>query len=158
MHEAATFLEQGGDAGEATPRLLDPVDAVACAAGRTSHEIRRIDNVKSYGKYKGGSVSLRCGTATAGYEHIKDRHERDWKNIIAKVGGGGKWDDLMFFTAVESLNAPDKTTDRLSGKLCYTAPIHLLNQDMVPVYSFHPTIIISTNNKIVITAFPGGGC
>lgn len=60
-----------------------------------------------------------------------------------------------FFCCIEQ---PDKIADRQFGKLYCTTPVHMLSRDVVSVYSFHPTVIMSTNNKIVITAYLGGGC
>ncbi|ACZ20271.1 hypothetical protein Sked_03030 [Sanguibacter keddieii DSM 10542] len=154
------FPETGSRPGEVTPMLLDPVDLVACnVLNQVDHEVRRIDDVKYFSSLGGGSVSLTCGDSKHGYRHIRDRHQQDWQNVIAKVDDThSRWDDFMFFVVRESLTYPARVVDKSDNKICYTAPIILINSDMVPVYEFHPTVIIGADTKKVITAHPGDRC
>lgn len=156
--EAMLAVPQDDDV--VTPFLLDPVDLTACnVLNQAGHEIRRIDDVKYYSSFTGGSISLTCGNADYGYRHIRDRHEAQWRDRLAQAGDmSSRWDDFMFWTALQALLSPDRITDQGSGKLCYTTSVILVNADMIPVVEFDPTIVISSNNRHVITAFPGGGC
>lgn len=89
----------------------------------------------------------------------RDKHEQDWRNVLLKVGDVySNWDDFMYFAALQSLLRPDHIVDKGSNKLCYRTPIILMNSEMVPVYEFSPSIIISANNRHVITAYPGDRC
>jgi len=47
-----------------------------------------------------GRVTLQCGTAAQGYEHIRVRHTADWRDVV--TGHGSRdWDDAML-TAVQT--------------------------------------------------------
>lgn len=71
--------------------------------------------------------------------------------------GGGKWDDLMNWAVNAILTQPLHTFVEPGLKACYTAPIQIIQNGKV-VSTFYPTVIISTNNRVIITAYPGGKC
>jgi len=69
----------------------------------------------------------------------------------------GVWDDFMMFATVNAVEAPSRTVTKPGSKRCYTTPIKLyrwVNGNRVFVKTINPTVLISTNNKIVITSIP----
>ncbi|MEY4102653.1 MAG: hypothetical protein RIR88_787 [Actinomycetota bacterium] len=103
-----------------------------------------------------GSVSLLCGDAYSGYVHIRSNHGSEWQQIVDQSGGGANWDDLMDFAAKSALWVPSEGYPKGvgDGKLCYTAPIQIKNQQRQVIRNMSPTIIASLNNRKVITAIP----
>ena len=143
-----------------TPFLLDPVDLTACnVLNATNHEVRRIDGVEAGSFFGGGSISLTCGNASFGYRHIRDRHEADWRSRLTQAGTPtASWDDYMFYVSMLTLVDPDTIVGQGDGKLCYTTYIVMVDDNWVPVVEYRPSVVISTNNRWMITSFPGGAC
>jgi hypothetical protein len=75
---------------------------------------------------------------------------------VDAFGGGALWDDFMVYAVGSALWGPEPGYPHNvgNGKLCYTAPIVILDEDMTPIDTYYPTVIISQNNQLVITAFP----
>lgn len=112
--------------------------------------------VASYTTSAFGQIRLLCGDSASGYVHIRSGHASQWQQIIDAVGEGGDWDDLMNFAVKQSLAAPAPGYPQNlgSGKYCYTTPISVYNSRGQLIKNLNPTIVISSNNQKVITAFP----
>ena len=150
--------------GDVTPLLLDPVDSVQCnLLNNESHMITSYWAVPG-GNFQGGTIRLFCGwqsatsTTGAGYKHIRERHQLEWAGRMASWNLQGAWDDFMDFAVLVSLGAPERAVDEGDGKTCYTTPIRFQNAQGVVVDEFYPSVVISRDNTLVITAYPGGGC
>jgi len=129
---------------------LDPGTIALCNAGFGNVSVQNFQ-AKGLGK-----IDLFCGDSASGYVHIRSRHQADWQAVINLAGGGGNWDDLMVFAVNASVTAPSSGYPFNIGnnKWCYTTPIQIKNSKGVVVRTLHPTVVVSTNNKKVITAFP----
>lgn len=138
----------------ANPALLGPVDRFKCNNPKNSNWNITSYKAKNYSSFVGGKVALKCGTSAAGYKHIKDGHGSQWQQQINAVGGTGNWDDLMSFATKQILSHPGMIRYAGSNKLCYTAPIEIANSKRTKKVKLNPTVIISTNNKLVITSYP----
>jgi len=110
--------------------------------------------VQSMNSSRDGTVRMKCGDSRSGYVHIRLNHEDDW---TAAMVAPGVWDDFMMFATVNAVEAPSRTVTKPGSKRCYTTPIKLyrwVNGNRVFVKTINPTVLISTNNKIVITSIP----
>lgn len=130
--------------GKISPQL-DPIVIAECNAGLGEVVIDTASSEED------GKVSLRCGDDKSGYVHIRKNHENDWEK--RKGGAEGLWDDLMWYSTKSALENPSFTLDMGSNKRCYTAPIVIENSEGKKV-TFHPTVLVSMNNKRVITSYP----
>lgn len=111
--------------------------------------------VKTFKSKHDEEITLYCGDSNSGYIHIRERHEADWEN--QKGGFEGYWDDYMVFATQASLESPGYSAERPNQKRCYTTPIEVYEVvDGVPVKkkTIDPTIMVSMNNKKVITSYP----
>ncbi|AJW78550.1 hypothetical protein DZF92_13555 [Clavibacter michiganensis subsp. insidiosus] len=72
------------------------------------------------------------------------------------AGGGANWDDFMVFAtgSIVTAPAPGFPKDVGDGKLCYSAPIIIKNAEGNVVDTYNPTVLVSGNNKKVITSYP----
>lgn len=106
-----------------------------------------------------GTIRLRCGDSRDGYVHIRQRHERAWQRVVDIAGGGGNWDDLMDFMTRQAIEAPSPgyPEDVGRGKLCFTTPALIISNEGVVVRTLMPTVIVSRDNKKVITSIPTTG-
>lgn len=131
--------------------LLNPVTIGSCNAGFGDVSVQRMDA-------KGvGTIDLFCGDSKSGYVHIRQRHENDWQTVINNTHGGGVlWDDFMVASTSQIVSHPSAGYPKSegSGKLCYTAPIDIHDPETNVTSVYHPTVIVSENNKKVITSFP----
>jgi hypothetical protein len=142
-----------------SPFLLDPVDAFQCNVSNNASHTVTWWTAKKTSTYAGGRIDLKCGTATtSGYKHIKARHQTDWQNRVNQAGGGTAWDDLLNFSVAQAFKAPSSVVNQGSGKICYTTPIRLYKSNGTLITTYYPRAVLSSTNKILITAFPGGGC
>lgn len=143
--------------GDAAPFLLDPVDLVQCnIRNNASHTVTWWTAKKTI-NYSGGRTDLKCGTQTSsGYKHIKFKHQSEWQDRANEIGGGA-WDDMMNWVVGTTLEYPSATYTQSGLKACYTTTIAVVKNGKI-VKTYNPRIIVSVNNKIVITAIPGGGC
>lgn len=73
-------------------------------------------------------------------------------------GGAARGWRCWYLPASAWFATPDRITDKGAGMLCYTAPITLVNHEMIPVYQFYPTIIIGQDTRHIVTAYPGDRC
>jgi hypothetical protein len=81
---------------------------------------------------------------------------KDWQQVLTLSHGSGYWDDQMAFAVQEIVKAPEVgyPKDAGSQKLCYSAPMMIVNPSYKYSKTYHPTVIVSVNNKLVITAYP----
>lgn len=110
--------------------------------------------VQSMNSARDGTVRMRCGDSGAGYVHIRSNHQTGWTRAMV---GPGNWDDFMMFATVNAVEAPSRTAVKPGSKRCYTTPINLYrweNGVRVFVKTMNPSVVISTNNKMVITSIP----
>lgn len=133
--------------------LLPPHIIAACNVGLGETV------VNSYKSAKRGVIKLRCGDSASGYVHIRQRHERDWQRVVDLAGGGGNWDDLMDFITQQAIESPSPgyPKDMRGGKECYTTPALIFSSSGVVVRTLMPTVIVSRDNKKVITSIPTTG-
>lgn len=136
------------------PALLGPVDRFNCNVSKNENWNITSYKAKNFSSFAGGKINLKCGTAASGYKHIKNGHGSQWQQQINAVGGTGNWDDLMSFATKQILNKPGMIRSAGSNKLCYTAPIEIANTKRTKKVKLNPTVIISMNNKLVITSYP----
>lgn len=139
-----------------TPYLLDPVDHVQCNLRKNADHTVTWWTAKRTINYSGGRTDLKCGTDNVGYKHIKVRHQSEW-NTRATEAGGGAWDDFMNWAVGATLAYPSATFIQTGQKACYTTPIQVYHDGRL-VKTWQTRVVVSTNNKVVITAIPGGGC
>ena len=127
---------------------LDPINVGLCNLGSK-------ETVLAVLRSKGdGKVRLTCGNAYGGYVHIRSGHQADWQ---ARTPAYRLWDDFMIWTVAGVLRAPDVMQVQENMKRCYSAPINFYDETRVkPVLlkTIHPTVIVSINNKRIVTAYP----
>jgi len=111
-------------------------------------------------KYGGGNTSsvidFFCGDSNSGYLHIT-QHAGEWQSRIASVSAPGSWDDVMDTVTRKSLQLGTKIVLQSGNKACYTTPVTLtevINGRVVASTSFNPTVVVSNNNKKLITSYP----
>ncbi|MFZ4840993.1 hypothetical protein [Mycetocola saprophilus] len=131
------------------PRL-DPGTIGLCNAGLGDVSVKNYDAVRL------GNIDLLCGDERDGYVHIRKKHEKEWQSLMDSLGGGGTWDDLMEMALSSSVTnpGPGYPIDIGSGKYCYSTPVQIFHSDGSLIRVINPTIIVSANNKKVITAVP----
>ncbi|MBT1545350.1 hypothetical protein [Curtobacterium aurantiacum] len=101
-----------------------------------------------------GRVTLQCGTAAQGYEHIRVRHTADWQDVV--TGHGSRdWDDAMLTAVQTALEAPRPgfPVDAGDGKVCYAAPVRF-DDGSRPDEDPYVKVIVSATTDRVITAYP----
>lgn len=155
-----------GPVGAATPGVgEDPTDAELLDAGTIGLcNIGLGDvSVQSWDDTAIGHVDLFCGDDASGYIHIRDGdgtpddpgHEADWQTLVDSFGGGD-WDDFMVYATGEAITQDRAPDDHGNDKLCFTAPIEIYKTDGTYIGTWNPTIIVSANNRRVITSYPTG--
>lgn len=149
---AAAPTPDTSDEDMAQPLGLNPITIAQCNAGYSNVTVADMPSAKD------GLVALKCGFQNSGYVHIRQKHEKDWQYFLDKYPIGGTWDDYMLFATKNALKAPDPKIGMpqvIPGdKRCYATPVQIRNPKGVVVDTIHPTIIVSMNNRIVITSFP----
>jgi hypothetical protein len=101
-----------------------------------------------------GRVTLQCGTAAQGYEHIRVRHTADWQDVV--TGHGSRdWDDAMLTAVQRALEDPRPgfPLDAGDGKVCYAAPVRF-DDGSRPDDDPWVKVIVSATTDRVITAYP----
>ena len=110
--------------------------------------------VSSFTSKFDGAVKLKCGDSAAGYVHIRTNHRSQWQ---AQMGGPGLWDDYMVWASAQALSAPSLANTQAGNKRCYTTPIEVfqvINGAQTYWKTIRPSVVVSMNNKIVITSIP----
>jgi len=111
------------------------------------------------------TFSIQCGSAkTHGYLHVaegKSGHQRGWRKRVIMTNWAGSsdaWDELMWWSAIQSWNSPEISVNQAGGKSCRTALIEMWGPNISGVqnrkYIFRPTFIWSVTNDRLITAIP----
>jgi len=147
-YTGSPIIERVNVIGSQSQKRLNPIVIGLCNAGAAEL------NVASFASSLDGVVNLKCGTVSDGYIHIRNRHQTSWENQNL---GGLFWDDNMAWATSRALIAPASVIDRPGSKRCYTTPIQVfryVNGAIQLVKTFNPTILVSTNNRIVITSIP----
>lgn len=120
------------------------------------------DAVEKWKSNNDGTVALTCGNKKGmGFNHIRASHPADqWK---AQMGGKGSWTAYMKYLIGASLKKPAVVKNQSGNKACYQAPVkvyRLTNGEPKYWKTINPSVVISKNNKLVITAIPStkGAC
>jgi hypothetical protein len=150
--EAATITyspHQQAQTSGVEASLLDPGTIGLCNAGFGDVSVASWDTGI-------GHVDLFCGDDRSGYVHIRTDHQVDWQTVVDGAGGGADWDDFMVFAtgSIVTSPAPGFPKDAGAGKLCYSAPILIKDADGNVVDTYNPTVLVSENNKRIITSYP----
>ena len=124
--------------------------SVQCALpGMTNHVIDK------YPSTRDGIISFHCGNSEFGFNHIKKNHpEHEWHGIM---GGKASWTAYLRYLQRSALKRPNLVRTQDRQKVCYTTPVELYRVIAgKPKYwkTVHPSIIISANNKKIITTVP----
>ncbi|KZX21969.1 hypothetical protein [Rathayibacter tanaceti] len=135
--------------------LLDPGTIGLCNAGFGDVSVKSWDDTVL------GYVDLFCGDSASGYIHIRDGdgslndvgHEADWQDVVDSFGGG-LWDDFMLYATGEAIVDDKAPDDHGNDKLCFTTSIDIYKSDGTYITTYQPTVIVSANNKSVITSYP----
>lgn len=138
------------------PRLLNLIDFVGCTLSQNSSYLIKNYVVKPKGSYTSTRAALYCGTTSgSGYLHIQATHQGDWQARVTAAGGGAAWDDLMDFATAESLATPGTWSALTNNKTCYSTPVEIYDAYTLRLkFVFNPTVIVSNNNRLVITSYP----
>lgn len=110
--------------------------------------------VSSFASKFDGAVKLKCGNSASGYVHIRANHQPQWQ---AQMGGTGLWDDYMVWASAQVLTAPSLANTQAGNKRCYTTAIEVfqvINGAHVYWKTIRPSVVVSMNNKIVVTSIP----
>lgn len=140
--------------GTNQPRLLNPFDWLSCCSPNAPFRV-----ITTWSSKYQGNDALQCGKATTnGYNHISDQHKNNWQDLINRFDDGSSWDDIMAYVTQPALSSPSAIYGAGFEKICNTTPINMINHNNGDKATLSPTILISSNNKIVITSYPGGNC
>ena len=111
--------------------------------------------VEAMGSKYDGTVRLLCGSATVGLNHILKNHPlSQWRG---QMGGDGSVTAWIRYLIRNSLAAPAKKAPLVSNKRCYSTPVHvyrMVNGRPSWWKTINPSVYVSSNNKIVVTAIP----
>lgn len=132
-----------------TSLRLNPITIGLCNAGFGDKK------VETFASKHDEDIVLYCGDSNSGYIHIRERHEEDWEK--QKGGEKGHWDDYMVFVTRSALESPSYSAGKPNDKRCYTTPIEVyefIDGNPVKQKTFNPTVMVSVNNKKVITSYP----
>ena len=138
---------------------LSPSNHLQCMVyGKSNHQIKKF-SVKRNGSFS-GKVKLLCGSSKAGYRHINSKHSKQWVDVVTWDGRGraSEWDSLMMQATAATLSHPDGIYSEKGSKLCYGAKItswRKKNGKVVKQKTWNTAVVVSKNNKTVVTAYPG---
>lgn len=79
------------------------------------------------------------------------------RRALNQMGGPGLWDDYMVWATTNALASPSMVKPQPGNKNCYTTPISVYRTvDGKPKFwkVFNPSVVVSVNNKKVITSIP----
>lgn len=111
--------------------------------------------IDKYPSKKHGTISFHCGNTSFGYKHIKARHpEAQWR---AQMGGSGSWTAYMRYLQRSALKSPNIVRNQPGEKACYSTPVKVYRVvNGSPRYwkTINPSVVISKNNKKIITSIP----
>jgi hypothetical protein len=136
----------------AKPLFLNPVQWFECETlNDPNYEIKSY-TVKPGGGYASSSVKMFCGNSSSGYLHIS-QHAGEWQSRVSAAGGGTNWDDLMDYGTTQALAHPTRSINQGSQKTCDQTLVTIQKANGSS-FSFYAAVVISQNNKLIITSFP----
>ncbi|WP_141703477.1 hypothetical protein [Planobispora rosea] len=101
--------------------------------------------------YDFGGINLKCGNASWGYRHIKDRHYNEFQNLAR--AGGLNWSDLVHWVIHYNVQDPDHViVDQGDG--CRDRMLYLHDRNGRLVWQQRFKVIYSAMDGRVITAYP----
>lgn len=116
-----------------------------CLTVRPSYVMRQYESTKD------GRVVLRCGIEKSyGYNHIRAKHQGHW---TGQMGGAGVWRDFMHWSTSQALRYPGYVAEKGDQKRCYSTKV-IVTKTSGKKKTFHATVLVSMNNKQVITSYP----
>ena len=119
--------------------------------------------MKASGKFS-GKVKMLCGKPpSSGYSHIAAGHQNDWfqKYNWLKNKDVSGWDHYMFAMVKGTLLNPTHIKRQRGSKICYQGNVYRelrVNGKLKKHDTYVMKVVLSTNYKRVITAYPGGRC
>lgn len=144
--------DQGG--GQITTQSLilrDGVLVLFCGDPLKMHHV-----LEKFKSKHDKTIRLECGTKSGfGFNHINKSHPKSqW---VKQMGGKGSWTEYQQYLIRAAVTNPSKVTSQANNKRCYHAPVKLYKMSNgKPKYwkTIEPSVIVSKNNKRVITAIP----
>ena len=127
------------------------------SADKAVHSYTRIRMRKAgYPKMEPGNATLRCGNASYGFRHIRDKHTADWSGKAAPAQE--PWRDLAGWATATTLTSPDKIIyDAKRESWCYSRWIGLYNKrNGQLVSSMIVKTILGKTGQRIITSYPSG--
>ncbi|KOX19894.1 hypothetical protein ADK67_31995 [Saccharothrix sp. NRRL B-16348] len=101
--------------------------------------------------YQFGTSELRCGTASWGYRHIKDRHYTEFQNLAS--AGGLNWSDLVHWAIHYNVDDPDHVVvDGTDG--CRDRLLYLHDRNGREVWQQRFKVIYNALDGRIITTYP----
>ncbi|WGP06993.1 hypothetical protein QFE97_04310 [Bacillus subtilis] len=137
--------DRSRDKASGVDTQLNPITIGLCNMGAKDKVIQ------SFKSTKDGDVDLKCGTSSDGYIHIREEHEDQWED--QKKDWPGYWDDLMVQAVQDSVEDGHVAISQKGNKRCYAGTVQIKFKGKV-VNTFHPSTIVSKNNKKIITSIP----
>jgi hypothetical protein len=134
------------------PLFLNPVQWFECDTLNNPTYLIKSYPVKPGGGYTSSSVNFFCGNSSSGYLHVT-QHAGEWQTRVNTAGGGSNWDDLMDYGSSQALAHPTQTVNQGAQKTCYQTPVTIVKSNGSS-FSFYTTVVVSQNNKLLITSFP----
>lgn len=134
------------------PLFLNPVQWFECETLNNSGYLIKSYATKKGGGYTSSSVNFYCGDSNSGYLHVS-QHAGEWQSRVNSAGGGSNWDDLMDYGTSQALAHPTQIVNQGAQKTCYQTPVTIVRSNG-STFTFYTTVVVSQNNKRVITSFP----
>jgi hypothetical protein len=101
--------------------------------------------------YDFGGIELKCGNASWGYRHIKDRHYNEFQGLAR--AGGLNWSDLVHWAIYYNVQDPDHVIVE-QGDGCRDRLLYLHDRNGRLVWQQRFKMIYSANDGRVITVYP----
>lgn len=101
--------------------------------------------------YDFGGIELKCGNASWGFRHIKDRHYDQFQGLAR--AGGLNWSDLVHWVIYYNVQDPDHVIVE-QGDGCRDRLLYLHDKNGRLVWQQRFKMIYSANDGRVITVYP----
>jgi hypothetical protein len=101
--------------------------------------------------YDFGGIELKCGNASWGYRHIKNRHYNEFQNLAR--AGGLNWSDLVHWAIYYNIQDPDHVVVE-QGDGCRDRLLYLHDRNGRLVWQQRFKMIYSAMDGRVITVYP----
>ena len=149
--ESETADQEDGRITTQSLILRDGVLVLYCGDPLQMHHV--LEKFKS--KYD-KTIRLECGTNNGfGFNHINKSHPKSqW---VKQMGGKGSWTEYQQYLIRVAVTKPSKVKSQPGNKRCYQAPVKVYKMSNgKPKYwkTIEPSVIVSKNNKRVVTAMP----